>query len=145
MKKIVFILITFSLAFVITGCQDKDDDPEPAPPPAKTTLNVTITEHPEGGNNINQVSAQFEGKILGKVTPCSVTVEWWWENGNHENPSMKSSEEILFNSANVTSKSTIYKAPVGYILNNYYWVKFKWTDDDGQHELETSKAFCTNK
>ena len=130
---VVFSLLSFY------GCPK--DDPEPLP----TTLNLTITEHPDGGKQVNQVSAKFEGAITGTITPVSVTVEWWWEDVNHNNSKMVESEEIIFNSGNVTIKSTIYKAQVGYILMNYYWVKFTWTDDNGQHETETSKAYCTSK
>ena len=32
----------------------------------------------------------------------------------------------------------------GYILLNYYWVKFKWTDDNDSHELESGKTYCTS-
>ena len=109
------------------------------------SLNLTITEHPDGGKQVNQVSAKFEGAITGTITPVSVTVEWWWEDGNHENSKMVESEEIIFNSGNVTIKSTIYKAPASYFLLNYYWAKFTWTDDNGQHEIKTSKAYCTSK
>ena len=83
------------------GCKTKNK-----PAPQITYLNLTITEHPDGGKRVNQVSANFEGVITGKVTPVSVTVEWWWEDGNHENSKMQESEEIIFNSGNVTIKST---------------------------------------
>ena len=132
---VVFSLLSFY------GCPKSDVAPEPLP----TNLNLTITEHPDGGKRVNQVLAKFEGTITGTVTPVSVTVEWWWEDVNHDNSKMVESEEIIFNSDNVTIKSTIYKAQTGYILMNYYWAKFIWTDDNGQHETETSKAFCTSK
>ena len=53
------------------------------------------------------------------------------------------SEQVTFNSENSVSKSTVYSAPPGYILLNYYWVKFKWTDESGAHEVESDKAFCS--
>lgn len=133
------IIILIAISVLSLKC-NKDN---PAPP--ETNLSLTVTEHPDGGKLVNQVSANFEGAITGTVTPVSVTVEWWWEDGNHENSEMQESEEIIFNSSNVTLKSTIYKAPPNYFLLNYYWVKFTWTDDNGQHEVKTSKAFCTSK
>ena len=129
------------LAISILSISCKKDDPTP---PA-TNLSLTVTEHPDGGKQVSQVSANFEGVISGTVSPVSVTVEWWWEDGNHDNSKMVDSEEIIFNSSNVTTKSTIYKAATGYILLNYYWVRFIWTDDNGQHEIKSSKAFCTSK
>ena len=112
--------------------------------PAPTVLNITITQHPEGGNDVNKVSVEYEGIVSGTIEPISVTVQWWWEDGNHENPNMMNSEETVFNSNNVTTKTTLYSAPVGYVLLNYYWVKLIWTDDTGSHELSSSKAYCTH-
>lgn len=137
----IILSLCIAVLFVFGACKKEEDPPQPVP----TTLNLSITDHPVGGNKISEVSAKFEGTIGGEVTTISVTVEWWWEDGNHANAKMMDSEELIFNSSNVTKKSTIYKAAVGYVFMNYYWVKLSWTDDSGQHNKESSKAYCTNQ
>jgi len=135
MKKQYYILLILSFVFVFSSCK-KEIIP--------TTLNLSVTTQPEGGNEVNSVSCEFEGTVSVPDQSIPVTVEWWWENGDHENATMKDSEQVTFNSENSVSKSTVYSAASGYILLNYYWVKLKWTDDEGSHEIESGKAYCTN-
>lgn len=140
MKKLIYsnknfiLLLTLMLAFAISSC--KKDDPDP------TRLSVNITQQPMGGSDLNVVSVSFEGIISGTVNPINATVEWWWENGFHMDQKMLSSSEVTFNSGSVTSKSSAWSTAAGYSLLNYFWVKITWTDDDGPHTLESSKAFC---
>ena len=136
MKKIKLIIIVLLTVSLFTTCQ-KDKTP------AETNLNVLITQNPNGGEQVNSVSVQFSGKITGTEKSVPVIVEWWWEDGNHSNSKIKSSAEYTFDSATTTTKSTVWSADSGYILLNYFWVKITWTDDDGQHSIESSKAYCT--
>ena len=136
MKKIKLFVLAIIIIPLFSTCH-KDQVP------AKTQLSVSITQNPSGGAQVNSVSAKFQGSINGTVKPVSVTAEWWWEDGYHSNSKIKSSTEYTFDSGSITSKSTVLSAPTGYILLNYYWVKITWTDDDGQHSIESSKAYCT--
>jgi hypothetical protein len=109
-----------------------------------TKLDITITQEPSGGSQINQVKVKFSGIITGKIKPVDVTVEWWWENAAHANTAMEGTTDFTFDSGISTSKSSTFAAPYGYILLNYWWVKIIWTDDAGDHLLESDKAFCSS-
>ena len=135
MKKFRLLIIALVTVSLFNTCQ-KDKTP------AETNLTVLITRHPTGGIQVNSVSVYFTGEVLGNITPVSATVEWWWEDGYHSNSKLKSSTEYTFNSSSTTSKTTVWSADSGYILLNYYWVKIRWTDDNGDHLLESSKAYC---
>ena len=135
MKKSYFIIIILSFVFIFSSCKE-DIIP--------TELNLIVSSNPQGGTQVSSVSCSFDGSVSVPDQSVQVTVEWWWEDGNHSNAEMKDSEQVTFNSENTVSKSTVYSAGSGYILLNYYWVKFKWTDDNGSHEKESGKAFCTS-
>ena len=136
MKKIrLFILALLTIA-LFSACGE--DEPKP------TRLEVSITEHPLGGAQVSSVSARFNGTVTGKQKSIQVTVEWWWESGDHTENRVISSTQYVFDSDNTTSKSTVHSAGSGFILLNYYWIKITWTDDDGQHVLESNKAYCTS-
>lgn len=137
MKKITLLILAIITVSLFSTCQ-KDKTP------AETNLNVLITQNPSGGSQVNSVSVQFSGKITGTVKSVPVIVESWWEDGYHSKSKIKSSTEYTFDSASTTTKSTVWSAATGYILLNYYWVKITWTDDDGQHFIESSKAYCTS-
>ena len=137
MKKITLLILAITTVLLFSTCQ-KDKTP------AETNLTVTITQNPSGGSQIHSVSVHFTGKVTGYVKSVPVIVEWWWEDGNHSNSKMKSSTEFVFNSSSTTTKSTMWSANVGYVFLNYYWVKISWTDDDGQHNIESTKAYCTS-
>jgi len=135
MKKNYYLLIILSIVLIFSSCKKEEILP--------TTLSLNVTTQPQGGTQVNTVSCEFNGTVSEADKSISVTVEWWWEDGNHENAALKDSEEVLFSSSSPVSKSTTYSAGPGYVLVNYYWVKLKWTDDNGAHEIESGKAFCT--
>jgi hypothetical protein len=137
MKKLLYFLAVSGFIFLITSC-DKDDETTP------TVLSLNVKTQPEGGRSVNSVSCEFTGSLNVSDKSVQVTVEWWWESLDHENSKLMNSEQVTFSSVNSTSKSTVHSAASGYILLNYYWVKFKWTDDNGSHEIESGKAYCTN-
>ena len=142
MKKSYYIPFILSFVFLFSACKKEEITPDPPPP--DVTLNLSVTNQPDGGNQVNTVSCEYDGSVSVSDESIQVTVEWWWEDGNHENAALKDSEQVTFDSKNTVSKSTVYSAGSGYVLLNYYWVKFKWTDDDGSHEIESGKAYCTN-
>ena len=135
MKNKYYLLLILSFVFIFSSCKEEI---------IPTELTLTVTTQPEGGNSVNTVSCEFEGALSVPEQSIQVTVEGWWEDGNHENAALKDSEQVTFNSENIVSKSTVYSAASGYVLLNYYWVKFKWTDDAEAHEIESGKAYCTN-
>lgn len=127
-------LITVFVCMIVfaTGCK-KDEE---------THLSVNFDVGPTSGTGINTLSCSFTGEISGTIKPVTVTVEWWWEDGNHENRQMKSSQEFIFENDLPTYKSTTYSAAPGNILLNYFWVEIKWTDDAGSREEISNVAFC---
>lgn len=141
MKKslgVIGLTIILGSMLLLSGCISK-----------KTSLNVVITSSPQGGRNISRLSCSFEGcltasgGLFGGVHPITATVEWWWENYFHSNAKVMKSETCEFRTTGPESKSTVYSAGSGYVLLNYYWVKIKWTDEDGSsHTVESNKAYC---
>lgn len=119
---------------------------------AKTSLIILIISHPQGGYEISILSCTFQGKlethgggIFGSKEPRPITafVEWWWEDGYHQNAQVIKSETYTFTSKEPVMYTTTYSAPPGYVLLNYFWVKIKWTDEDGTpHTIESAKAYC---
>src|SRR5687768_9202385 len=108
----------------------------------KTMLNITITSQPVGGSQVKTLSVGFDGIITGYVRPVYATAEWYFQPAAGGNPTLKSSGEYTFDSPFITSKSTVYSAPPGYVLANNYYLKLIWTDDAGQHSLLSDKAYC---
>jgi len=108
----------------------------------KTRLDITITKQPVGGSQVKSVSVSFDGIITGYLRPVYATAEWYFQPVGGGMPTLKSSTEYMFDSAFITSKSTVYSAPAGYVLANNYYLKLIWTDDSGQHTLLSDKAYC---
>jgi len=135
-KKNYILLLTLMITILLSSCK-KDD-------PSLTKLNINITKQPTGGSQVNSVPINFQGIITGTVKPIVVTVEWWWENGFHSDQKLKSSTQTTFSSGHSTLKSSVWSAPSGYYLLNYFWAKISWTDDDGPHLIESSKAYCVS-
>jgi PKD repeat protein len=108
----------------------------------ETQLDITITQQPVGGSQIELLSASFDGTIAGYLRPVYATAEWFFQPAAGGNPTLMSSTEYMFDSAHTTSKSTVYSAPPGYVLANNYYLKLVWTDDAGQHTLLSDKAYC---
>ena len=130
MKK---ILALFALILLI-GCAKKD-----------TFLDITITEHPEGGANVPSLSCEFEGDLTGGDESITATVEWWWEDSNHENDQVIDSETYTFSSQSTVSHTTTITAASlgGDILLNYWWVRISWENEDGSdEEVESNQVYC---
>jgi len=113
----------------------------------KTSLSVSITSNPQGGRRVSALYCSFRGQLSrGGVFSCSpspiaVTVEWWWENYYHHNQTLMQSEHYTFTSETPVTYTAEYSKPGSYLLN-YYWVKIKWTDEDGtSHIEESSKSY----
>lgn len=141
MKKslgVMGLIIMLGSMLLLSGCISK-----------KTSLHVNILSHPQGGRNISHLSCSFEGYLkasgglFGGVHPITATVEWWWENYFHSDAKIMKSESHEFKTAGLEMCSTAYSTSAGWILLNYYWVKIKWTDENGSsHKIESAKAYC---
>ena len=140
MKRLIILFVVIALA----GCSKTEPE---------TTLTISFTQNPSGGNNTTSVSAQYKGNLnfiegtgllqpAGEPEPITATVKWWWENFSGGGDQIVKSEMVTFDSETSTTKSATYEANPGYILMNYYWVEIHWTDDDGSHSIQSSKAFC---
>lgn len=139
MHKRIGAVISLSLMaalIMFAGCGGEEE-------PEETILEVTITAHPQGGVNVQSVSCTFEGEIISGDDPVQVTIEWWWEDALGFNDQVVETNYHNFDDPQPVSHTTTFTAPVGFVLLNYYWVELSWTDDDGNHTLESSKAFCT--
>ena len=79
-------------------------------------------------------------KIIGPVKDIEVKIIWYWENNDHKELEIKSTDFVEFNSNEEHTVST--KLRNCYILMNYYWINVSWLDDDGFHKIESGKAFC---
>ncbi len=131
-RAILFIL----LITVLVGCKK---EPEP------TIVNVVITENPSGGSRQRSVAVAYDVTMSGEIRPIDLTIEWWWENGFHTNEKIIATEVFTMNAGSIVSKSSVYSVDAGYYLLNYHWVKIKWTDESGQHVIESAKAYCSSK
>jgi len=131
MRKFLALIALIALVGLVS-CGSKD-----------TTLDLTITEDPQGGAQVSSVTVEFEAGLVDGDTPITVTVEWWWENAVHEEDEMMDSENITVSSQTVQTFTSTYSASSGFILLNYWWVKIKWTDEAGDsHEVESDQAYC---
>jgi hypothetical protein len=141
MKRLLLVVGMAVFTVIINGCGD-----------ANTTLDVSITQQPVGGYAITQVTCGFSstmtttgGGLFGNKEPMPITLsaEWWWEDGTHSNQQQMKSETFTFTLNETKSNSITYDSAPGYILLNYYFVKFKWTNEDGEvMTMESSKAYC---
>lgn len=115
----------------------------------KTFLTISITSDPQGGWSTSSLSCSFRGYLeargglFGGVHPITATVEWWWENYYHQNSQKMKSKTYTFSTKGTTTRTTTYSAASGYVLLNYWWVKIKWTDEDGNsYTIQSNKAYC---
>ena len=128
-------LVIFLVLLVFCSCS-KDPDP--------TEVHVVITQHPSGGKQQESVSVTFDAQLKGEVKPIELTIEWWWESGDQTTQQLVDTERITINTSGTTSRSAVYRTAPGYILLNYYWAKIRWSDDTGQKEVESGKAYFTH-
>ena len=144
MKSTVWCFLFATILLFLAGCSRTKP---------KTTLDINFSQHPSGGHNVSSVSAQFRGRLdftkgkgifqsKGSPKSITVTVEWWWENAYGANAQKIESSSVTFYSESYSTQSTYHSASPGYVLLNYWWVKIRWSDDDGSHRIESSKAHC---
>ncbi|HEC78628.1 MAG TPA: hypothetical protein ENI34_05740 [candidate division WOR-3 bacterium] len=110
----------------------------------KTQLEITITEHPVGGENISELSCTFEGRLINGTTPITATIEWWWTYGSTAQKECQHREEHTFDSQKSEEVTTTLSAPPGYVFNDYFWVEISWQDEDGtEQKVESHQVRCT--
>lgn len=134
-KFFLIFLFFLSSSVFLNGCKKEVE---------KTLLSLNISKHPEGGAWTYDLTAEITGKIIGPLKEIDVVIEWYWEDGNHEHRSMKSTETVVFNSNEEMTVPTEYVL-YGYVFLNYYWIEVSWWDDDGHHLIESVKAYCTTQ
>lgn len=137
MKKL-FASFIFLFA-VLVSCQKQDQ------PQVDTQFQVLITQQPIGGLNISTVSTTYVGTITGTVEPVNVKVEWMVENATHENAFAINTQTVSFVEGKSVTKATACLVLDPYRYSVYYWVRLSWTDDKGNHTIESNKAFCEKK
>ena len=133
---IALSLLLMAALIIFTGCGGEEE-------PEETILEVTITQHPQGGINVQSVSCTFECEITNGSGTVQVTIEWWWEDAAGLNDQVVETDYVDFTQNQPVSHTTTFSAPAGFVLLNYYWVELSWTDDDGPHTVESNKAFFT--
>ena len=132
----VLALLLMATLIMFASCGG-DEEPE------EHLLQVTITDHPQGGLNVQSVDCTFEGEIVSGSGTIQVTIEWWWEDALGLNDQVLETNYENFDHAQPVSQTTTFMAPVGLSLTNYFWVELSWTDDEWPHTIESNKAFCT--
>jgi len=131
---VLLSLLVIAALVMFAGCGGEEE-------PEETILEVTITAHPQGGVNIQSVDCTFEGEITSGDGPVQVTIEWWWEDEFGFNDQVVETDYHDFTEQQPVAHTTSFFAPLGFVLLNYYWVELSWTDDNGDHTLESTKAF----
>ena len=130
MKYLVFTL----LALLLVSCGgDKED----------SILSISILIPPTGGQGVTAVSCTFDAHLTQGSEPIEVAIEWWWEDafGLHDQVVSRTFEE--YDNTAPSTYTTAYYANPGYVLLNYYWVEFKWQNEDGTYGWITSqKVYC---
>ena len=145
--KFVYPKIGFLLLMISTSSCGVGD--------GQTILNVSISNHPDSGFAVEQLSANIKTKrdfidkssvfqTVGEPRAISLTIEWWWQSGDFEQRKLVASERVSVNEEFASFRTT-YSAPENHVLLNYYWVKIKWEDDNGNEVIESRKAYCRYK
>ena len=129
--KYVYIILLASLMVSCAG--DKED----------SILTLTILIPPTGGSDVMSVNCTYDAHLTQGSDPVEVAIEWWWEDafGMHDQVVSRIFEE--YDNTAPGTFTTDYTAIAGYILLNYYWVEFKWQNEDGTYGWITSqKVYC---
>jgi hypothetical protein len=143
-KTLLFGMAAVLLVFVTTGCGTGD---------GKTTLDARFLSEPQGGEYVQEVSAELElnrrfkdksSFLQSSASPEDITVRimWVFEPRTDAGPEVVESERVTVSSDRATY-STSYSAGSGNVLLNYWSVRIEWTDDEGTHTIESDKALCT--
>lgn len=143
-KNLLFGIVAVLLVFVTTGCGTGD---------GKTTLDARFLSEPQGGEYVQEVSAELElnrrfkdksSFLQSSASPEDITVRimWVFEPRTDAGPEVMESERVTVGNDRATY-STSYSAGSGNVLLNYWSVRIEWTDDEGTHTIESDKALCT--
>lgn len=143
-RAIMTYLLTLSFLVFLSGCSKE---------PKSTLTEVFITD-PLGWDYSNYVEAKVHARIdfeegqnwigipTGDAEPITISIEWWWEDGNGSNDSRVSTDHTTITSTYfLDHHTTRHYADPGYVLCNYYWIKISWTDDEGSHNMTSRKAY----
>lgn len=123
------------------------------------TLKLNISQHPMGGHNQSSVFCSIQGKLVvndcdgifvdcGQPEPITVWADLHWQtydewNGEWDDYVLEW-DYYEFDSESYQSFTLSHTvSPTVQYLWDYYYVIFSWTDDDGEHEIESNKAYFT--
>ena len=101
---IALSLLLMAALIIFTGCGGEEE-------PEETILEVTITQHPQGGVNVQSVSCTFECEITNGSGTVQVTIEWWWEDAAGLNDQVVETDYVDFTQNQPVSHTTTFSAP----------------------------------
>lgn len=130
MKSLVFF-ISMMLCIACTSC-GKD-----------TRLIIDISQHPQGGTNVDSLTCSIMGRLVDGTLHTIATIEWWWCDTLRQNTQAVSQETYTFSQDVWEEYTTVLGPPTVHMLDQGYWVKVKWQDeDDTEHEMNSDTAWC---
>jgi hypothetical protein len=110
-----------------------------------TRLNFVFGRQPEGGEDVSVVDCVIVGQLVDGDTPIQVTIQWLWENLDHQNQQLYLQDTWTFRSQTAEEIPTGVQAPSGYILVGYFWFRADWEDEDGTpNTVVSDTARCTS-
>ena len=141
-KRFLVLMILVSMSFI--SCEMT---------PAETTVEIYISEQPFDGYNQQEVSATFVADLYfipatylfkdDESTPdeIAITCEWYWDNYFHFDETHLKTEKYYISEDASESFTTSFNAGEGMVLNNHFWVVISWTDNDGDSQTISEKAY----
>ncbi|MGB3341730.1 MAG: hypothetical protein WBB37_09655 [bacterium] len=109
-----------------------------------TRLTFVFGKQPEGGVDVTLVDCVIVGRLVDGDTPIQVTVQWLWEDLNHQNHQLYWQDTWTFRSEQAEELPTGVQSPAGYVLVGYFWFQATWEDEDGTpNTVVSDTARCT--
>lgn len=103
-------------------------------PPSYVAIN-SVNISPPGGYAVETLTASINASASGSN---QVRVDWKWHADGSTNPETVKSEYLTIDHDG--TYTSMYYAPSGYVLLNYYWVELY--DEDGNFLASTTEVYC---
>ena len=108
-----------------------------------TRLIVDIAQDPEGGTNVDSLTCTLMGRLTDGTLHIIATVEWWWCDTLGQNAQAVAQETYTFSSDLWEEYTTVLGPPTVHMLEQGYWVKVMWEDEDETYyEIHSDTAWC---